>query len=205
MSTSDSYDNSDNSDCDYKPSKKIQCENCNKTFSYHQGLYTHKKSKSCKQIVKNMVNAKQYIDTLNINMQELFLADDINKAFKYLFKHNKYDRLPFVIYDKKRKLVRFLTDDNQYIIDKDYVLLENFLNKIRYMIIKQINKDKLADGDENTSSNELKFLSVMLSDFNIKNIMTLILQGIEGHKIKTIIKSTPLYDEDYDCENDENN
>jgi hypothetical protein len=200
-----SSSSSDNSDTDCKLSKKIKCENCGKSFSYHQGLYTHKKSKSCKQLVANMVNSKKYINTLEINMNELILCDDINKVFKYLFKHNQYDRLPFIIYDKKRKLVRFLTDDNQYIIDKDYVIIENFLNKIRYMIIKQINKDKLADGDENTSSNELKFLSVMLSDFNIKNIMTLILQGIEGHKIKTKIESTPLYDEDYDCENDENN
>ncbi len=200
-----SSSSSDNSDSDCNLRKKITCENCGKSFSYHQGLYTHKKSKSCKQLVSEMINSKNYINTLDINMNELILCDDINKVFKYLFKHNNYNRLPFIIYDKKRKLIRFLTDDNQYIIDKDYVLIENFLNKIRYMIIKKINKSKLADGDENTCSDELKFLSVMLSDFNIKNILTLTLHGIEGNKIITKIKSTPLYDEDYDCENDENN
>lgn len=191
-----------NSDSD---DKKIKCKYCNKVFAYHQGLYTHKKSKACSQFVSTMINSKLYIDTLQINMEELIMCDDINNVFKYLFKHNNYDRLPFIIYDKKRKLIRFLQDENQYIIDKHYSLLESFLNKIRYLIIKQIDKSKLNDGGEFSSSKELTFLNVMLSDFDIKIILTLILQSIDKYKIKEIIIDTPLYDEDYDCEKDDSN
>ena len=191
-----------NSDSD---DKKIRCERCDKVFAYHQGLYTHRKSKACSQFVSTMINSKQYIDTLEINIDELMLSDDIHKVFKYLFKHNNYNRLPFIIYDKKRKLIRFLVDENQYIIDKHYTLIESFLNKIRYLIIKKINKSNLTGGGDSDSSQELKFLNVMLRDFDIKSILTLTLHGIEGYKITEKNESTPLWDEDYDCENDDNN
>ena len=85
--------------------------------------------------------------------------------------------MPFVIHDKKKKCVRFLVDDDKYVNDKDYVYLNSFLNNIRNKVIRLINKSKLYSDSEDSCSKELIFLGVMLKEFNIKEILKMILNA----------------------------
>jgi hypothetical protein len=167
MSSEDLSD-SENTD---KKVKKICCKDCGKKFSYHQGLYTHRKSGVCKKTRTNMINTIDYLEKLKINMDELIICDDINLVFKYVFKANDYNTLPFIIHDKKKKCIRILVDNEKYVNDKDYVYLVSFLNNIRYKIIKLINKSKLANDSEDSCTNELTFLNVMLKDFDVKLVL----------------------------------
>jgi hypothetical protein len=173
MSSSDN----DFSDSGEKNFKKICCKDCGKKFSYHQGLYTHRKSGVCKKILSTMMNSIDYIDNLKIDIEELKLCDDINIVYKLLFKNNDYNKLPFIIHDKKRKHIRFLVNKDKYVNDKDYSHFISFLNKIRYIIIRQINKTKLYSSNPDKCSDNLIFLNVILGDFDVKQILKLVLSA----------------------------
>jgi len=160
-----------------KKAKKIICKDCGKLFAYHQGLYTHRKSGVCKKTRTSMTNSVNYLENILIDINEIIECDDINKVYKYIFKLNDYNTLPFIIHDKKNKYVRFLVDDDKYVNDKDYVYLNSFLNNIRTKVIRLINKSKLYSDSEDSCTKELKFLSVMLGEFNIKEILKMILSA----------------------------
>ena len=160
-----------------KKSKKIICKDCGKLFAYHQGLYTHRKSGVCKKTRTSMTNSVNYLENIKIDITEIIECDDINKVYKYIFKLNDYNTLPFIIHDKKKKCVRFLVDDDKYVNDKDYVYLNSFLNNIRTKVIRLLNKSKLYSDNEDSCTKELVFLGVMLKDFNIKEILKLILNA----------------------------
>jgi hypothetical protein len=169
MSSSEDFSDSE------KKTKKIICKECGKLFAYHQGLYTHRKSGVCKKTRTSMTNSVNYLENIKININEIIECDDINKVYKYIFKLNDYNTLPFIIHDKKKKCVRFLVDDDKYVNDKDYVYLNSFLNNIRTKVIRLINKSKLYSDNPDSCTKELTFLGVMLGDFNIKEILKMIL------------------------------
>jgi len=196
---------SSGSDNEEKKVKKICCKACGKKFSYHQGLYTHKKSGVCRKTFDDMINVNKYIDNFSVDINNIIDCDDINKVFKYVFKQNDYNKLPFRIYDKKRKLIRILIEDDKYVNDKDYYQFERFLNKVRYIIMRHIDKNKMATMDDSTSK-ELIFLNTMLGDFDVKIVIGFVLSATTDEKPSDIkVDDTPLFDDDYDCENDENN
>ena len=170
---SSSEDFSDNE----KKTKKIICKDCGKLFAFHQGLYTHRKSGVCKKTRTSMTNSINYLENIKIDINEIIECDDINKVYKYIFKLNDFNTLPFVIHDKKKKCVRFLVDDDKYVNDKDYIYINSFLNNIRTKVIRLINKSKLYSDSEDSCTKELVFLGVMLKDYNLKEILKMILSA----------------------------
>jgi len=124
-----------------------------------------------------MTNSVNYLDNIKIDINEIIECDDINKVYKYIFKLNDFNTLPFVIHDKKKKCVRFLVDDDKYVNDKDYIYINSFLNNIRTKVIRLINKSKLYSDSEDSCTKELVFLGVMLKDYNIKEILKMILSA----------------------------
>ena len=124
-----------------------------------------------------MNTSVKYLENVKINIDELIEFDNIIDVYKHIFKLNNYNTLPFIITDKKKKSIRFLENEENYINDKNYVYLNCFLNCIRNKVIRLIDKSKLysnsnKDGD---FSKELYFLNIILKDFDVKTILKIIL------------------------------
>ena len=174
MSSCEEYEDSENEN--KKIIKKICCKDCGKQFSYHQGLYTHKKSGVCTGGIEGMINTQQYLDEIKIDINEIIEIDNINSVYKHIFKTNNYDKLPFRIYDKKRRLIRILVED-KYKIDNDYKQLQIFLSRIRMIIIRKINKKNMLKSSGDIVCLEMSFLNTMLSDYDHKFILSNILES----------------------------
>jgi hypothetical protein len=160
-----------NSSSDEEGEKKIVCcSNCGKKFSFHQGLYTHKKSGVCKKMVSDMINTTKYLETIKINIDKYKCVSSIEEILNMVFEENDYDRLPVRITDRRRKTIRILGDDEKYIKDHSHTRFSLFLSKIRMLLIKKIDMSGILKGKDDT----IEFLGILTKDINVNKIIELI-------------------------------
>ena len=146
-----------NSSSDEEGEKKIVCcSNCGKKFSFHQGLYTHKKSGVCKKMVINMENYK--------------CVSSVEEILNMVFEENDFDRLPVRITDRRRKTIRIFDDNEKYIKDHSYTRFNLFLSKIRMLLIKKIDMSGILKGKDDT----IEFLGILTKDIKVNKIIELI-------------------------------
>lgn len=160
-------DNSDNSDTDIKP--RFKCANCDKSFSFNQGLYKHIKSGACSGI-KIDLNTDEYLDMIKIDINDFMDYDNVNEIIFKILKFNNLDKLPFTISNKKAKNIR-IKIGNDCITDNLHTRLNQFFNSIRIKIIRQANnKDDLLKGNDRADK-LISFLNIVLNDISSNNII----------------------------------
>tara|TARA_R110000803_G_scaffold5757_1_gene18993 strand:+ start:65 stop:568 length:504 start_codon:yes stop_codon:yes gene_type:complete len=150
--------------------KGVCCSNCGKKFSYHQGLYTHRKSGVCKKMVKDMINVKTYIDNLVINIDEYKCFLTFEEILNKIFENNDFDKLPFRITDRKRKSIRVLDEDDKYMKDHSYTQFNLFISKIRMLLIRKLDMSGILKGNDSV----IEFLSILTRDVSIPKVINLI-------------------------------
>ena len=163
-------DNSDNSNSDNETNCKprFKCANCDKSFSFNQGLYKHIKSGACAGI-KIELNTDEYLEMLKIDIENYMDYDNVNEIIFSILKSNDLDKLPFIVSNRKLKYIRIKIGD-ECKTDNLHSKINNFFNAIRLKVIKLIDKNKLLKGNDEADK-IISFLNIMLKDISSNNII----------------------------------
>jgi hypothetical protein len=154
---------------DCSGSFRFSCANCDKTFSFNQGLYRHIKSGTC--AVNNInINTDEYIERMDFDMEELKNYDDINDLIFYILRKNDLSNLPFIIFNKRLRHIRIKVEDDKCNVDNSHYQLKLFFERIRRAVVRSIDKSILLKDNEE-SDLLVGFIKVMMSDLNTNTII----------------------------------
>jgi len=148
---------------------RFKCANCDKTFSFNQGLYKHIKSGTCSVNDIN-INTKEYIEKMEYDTEELKNYDDINDVIFNILQKNNLSNLPFLIFNKRLRHIRIKVEDDKCNVDNSHYQLKLFFERIRRIVVRSIDKSVLLKFNR-TSDLLVNFINVMMSDLNTNTII----------------------------------